>query len=242
MKRLGLIVTLVGLAAFAFVSIRPTPRPGLSLAVASSFAPFLESLKPGIEKNCGARVHISAGSSGTLAAQLLNNGPFDAFFSADAARPKKVLAQGIGVGMQTYAYGRLAFWQPSLAHDGAANTRPLALADPALAPYGRAARQSLARLRTVYTVPQKEVVGRSAAQAFQFVYTGAAGAGLVPLSLLRYAQVDPNEYRLVPDAWYAPVRQDVLVVHQSAALDCLLALLQSPSGRAALNDAGFIAP
>ncbi len=243
MKRLGVILLLlVGVGAFALVNMRRPPREVLQVAAASNFAPFLRAYTQDVQQKCAFQLKISAGASGTLATQIINGAPFALFFSADAARPQVLLHQGIGKSAHTYAIGQLVYWQPSLLHPKSDDERPLALADPRLAPYGQAALQSLAQLKMTYDLPVKRVWGRSAAQVFQFVHTGAAKAGLVPLSLVRMADVAEGEYKLVPQNLYDPIRQDVLVLRPSAAVDCLFEVLNRPKTRAVMLKAGFTAP
>ncbi len=214
-------------------------KADLQIASASSFAPFLQSLKPQIKSTCQIRARISTGASGTLATQILNGAPFDLFFSADDRRPKALVKAGKGASVHTYALGQLVYWQPSPpSPDG----RPLALADPALAPYGIAAMHSMKKLKQQYVIPAKQVIGRNASQAFQFVQSGAAAAGLVPLSLVRAAGIDKDKYVLIAADWYAPIHQDVVVLHPSKATECVLALLETPAVQARMQDAGFEIP
>ncbi|MDQ7018267.1 MAG: molybdate ABC transporter substrate-binding protein [Robiginitomaculum sp.] len=214
-------------------------KADLQIASASSFAPFLQSLTPQIKSTCQIRARISTGASGTLATQILNGAPFDLFFSADAKRPQALIKAGKGTAVSTYALGQLVYWQPSPpSPDG----RPLALADPALAPYGIAAIQSIKKLKQQYVIPAKQVIGRNAAQAFQFVQSGAAAAGLVPLSLVRAAGIDEDKYVLIAADWYAPIHQDVVVLHPSKATECVLVLLARAAVQARMQDAGFKVP
>jgi len=242
MKQFSIIVLVLAALAFTFISVKPRTGPVLQLAVASSFAPFLKSVAGDAERRCHVNIQISSGASGVLATQILNGGPFDVFFSADRVRPQALIKKGKGVATFSYAIGQLVYWQPSLKNPDSGDTRPLAVADPALAPYGQASLQSLPRLRRTYDLPDESVWGRSTAQVFQFVTTGAAKAGLLPLSLVRMAGVSESEYIVVPASWYLPIRQDGVVVHPSRAADCLLNFLQTPASKAAMADVGFRAP
>jgi len=244
MKALGVIALALVLIAIIMPAFwgqdkERHDKTGLQIASASSFAPFLQSLTPQIKTICQIKAQISIGASGTLATQILNGAPFDLFFSADAKRPQALIKAGKGASAHTYARGQLVYWQPSPLSPDA---RPLALADPALAPYGIAAIQSMKKLRQRYVIPTKQVMGRNAAQTFQFVQSGAAAAGLVPLSLVRAAGIDKDKYVLVAADWYAPIHQDVVVLHPSKATECVLALLETPEVKAHMQDAGFKVP
>lgn len=239
MKALGVIALALVMIAIIVPAFWGREQAGLQIASASSFAPFLQSMAPQIQRTCQIEARISTGASGTLATQILNGAPFDLFFSADAKRPQALMKAGKGVKTRTYALGQLVYWQPSPQSPDA---RPLALADPALAPYGVAARESLKKLRQHYVIPTKQVMGRNAAQAFQFVQSGAAGAGLVPLSLVRAAGIAEDKYVMVSTNWYAPIHQDVVVLHPSAAADCVLTLLETSPVRTKMVAAGFKVP
>jgi len=244
MKALGVIALALVLIAIIMPAFwgqdkEGHDKAGLQIASASSFAPFLQSLTPQIKSTCQIRTRISTGASGTLATQILNGAPFDLFFSADAKRPQALVKAGKGAMVHTYALGQLVYWQPSPPDH---RSRPLALADPALAPYGMAAMQSMKKLLQHYVIPEKQVMARNAAQAFQFVQSGAAAAGLVPLSLVQAAGIDEDKYVLISADWYAPIHQDVVVLHPSKATECVLAMLETPAVQAKMQDAGFKLP
>jgi molybdate transport system substrate-binding protein len=239
MKALGVIALALILIAIIVPAFWAKDKAGLQIASASSFAPFLQSLTPQIKRTCQTGVQVSTGASGTLATQILNGAPFDLFFSADAKRPEALIKAGKGARVQTYALGQLVYWKPSMQ---SRDTRPLALADPALAPYGVAAINSINNLRQIYEISEQQVIGRNAAQAFQFVQSGAAGAGLLPLSLVRAGGIKEADYVILPQDWYAPIDQDVVVLHPSAAADCVLALLETPDVKVQMQDAGFKVP
>ncbi len=239
MKALGVIALALVLIAIIVPAFWAKDKAGLQIASASSFAPFLQSLTPQIKRTCQTDVQVSTGASGTLATQILNGAPFDLFFSADAKRPEALIKAGKGARVRTYALGQLVYWKPPAQGP---NTRPLALADPALAPYGIAAKNSIKILMQRYEITEDQVIGRNAAQAFQFVQSGAAGAGLVPLSLVRAGGIKAADYVIVPEDWYAPIDQDVVVLRPSAAADCVLALLETPDVKAHMRDAGFKVP
>jgi molybdate transport system substrate-binding protein len=242
MKRLLIIgLAIAALLMVYWVSRNPRAQigPVLRVASASSFSPFLNSLQGEYQTQCNTQMRITSGSSGALATQILNGGPFDIFFSADEKRPQVLREKGLARTVKTYAYGRLVYWQIKAEQNGSMKPRILAMADPKLAPYGRASEQSLPLLRDGFDVPNKTVWGRSAAQVYQFVASGAAQAGLVPLSLMRMAKIGENAYFTVPENWHDPITQQLVVLHPSAASQCLLTLLQAPKTQALMVDAGF---
>ncbi len=239
MKKLAVIILVLATLIFTFVGVKPKTTPDLQVAAASNFAPFLNTITEDVQKHCQFKMQVSSGSTGMLTTQILNGAPFDIFFSADEARPAMLAQQGKAMFRQTYAIGRLVYWQPSLKNPNPDDPRPLAMADPKLAPFGQAAMQSLTRLRQQYDLPNDTVWGRNAGQVFQFVATGAAQAGLVPLSLVRLGSVSEGEYFIIPQNWHKPVRQDVAVLRQSSAVNCLIEFLQIPRIKTMMLGAGY---
>src|SRR5690606_7760448 len=141
---------LSGLAALLFaIGLEPAAADEIVVAVAANFAKPMAALVERFEAETAHRVRITTGSTGKHYAQIRNGAPFDAFFAADAERPRLLEDAGVGVpgSRFTYAIGRLALWSPrseyvdaegKILEDG--GFRHLAIANPSLAPYGAAAR------------------------------------------------------------------------------------------------------
>jgi molybdate transport system substrate-binding protein len=136
------------------------------------------------------------------------------------------------------------------ARDSAGNTplarpapplRQFAIANPAHAPYGRAAQQALQTLGLWSALQPRLVLGDNIAQATQFVRTGAAQAGLVAWSLALAGEVAATtRFTLVPADLHSPLRQR-LVILQSAKPQTqqLVDYLLSAPVRARLATQGF---
>ena len=110
----------VRLLFIALLSVAATAKSEpLSIAVASNFRFTLEALLSEGIKAEPATYRISAAASGLLYAQIVNGAPFHLFFSADEARPKRLMQDALIVSgsRQTYAVGQLAFWLPDRAAD-----------------------------------------------------------------------------------------------------------------------------
>jgi len=120
----------------------------LRVAVASNFTRTMTSLIQQFEANTGHKVKLVFGSTGKYYAQIRNGAPFDAFFAADVKRPTLLEEEGMAVpgSRFTYAIGKLVLWSPKVdVVDSSGKVleqgsfRHLAIANPKLAPYGRAA-------------------------------------------------------------------------------------------------------
>lgn len=205
------------------------PRPALPdeeglVAVATNFLPVAEALETVFEEETGHDIRLAAGSTGKLAAQIVNGAPFDAFLAADSARPEMLEAQGLAVADSrfTYAIGRLALWStdPALIGSDGAETLAsagfdrLAMANPRLAPYGVAAEETLAALGLAETLAGQVVLGENVGQAQALVATGNAELGFVALSGIEDG-VTGGSLWLVPETLHQPIRQDAVLLKRA---------------------------
>ena len=122
----------------------------------------------------------------------------------------------------------------------------VAIANPAHAPYGRAAAAALRAMGAYDAVKPKLVLGENAAQAAQFVETGAADCGILPLSLTR---AQPSALRsralAIPQKLFPPVVQSGVALKRSrnAALAAdFLRFLRSPQAAAIFRQHGYLIP
>lgn len=228
----------------------------LRIAAAADLQYALTDLSAQYEKQTGAKLAISYGSSGNFFAQIQNGAPFDLFFSADLDYPKKLTQAGIADSdsLQTYAAGRLALWLPSDSPlDPTAGLKILfdpriqkiAIANPEHAPYGRAAVAALQSAGLYDQLKPKLVFGENISQAAQFVQSGSAQAGLIALSLaLSPAMKNGKRWDIPPDR-YPSMEQAVVILKSSsnkqAALS-FLAFLKTPQARATFERYGYAAP
>jgi len=147
------------------------------VAVASNFIETLKVIAERFERETGHRVIISSGSTGKHYAQIINGAPFDLFFAADRESPALLEVQGYALpdSRFTYALGKLILWSPQPGYIDAEGkllesdeVERLAIANPKLAPYGRAAQQVL-QARGLWEDYQRRLVrGENIGQTFQF--------------------------------------------------------------------------
>lgn len=89
----------------------------------------------------------------------------------------------------------------------------LAIANPKLAPYGRAAVEVLTGLGLLDAVSGRFVQGENIAQTHQFVVSGNAELGFVALSqIMQDGRSTGGSTWLVPAAMHAPIRQDAVLL------------------------------
>ena len=158
------------------------------------------------------------GSSGNLYRQIVQGAPFDLFLSADASLVDKLHEDGVtadageafGQGQLVLAVSRRVAEpggaEESLAEEILAGLQAqsssfrLAIANPAHAPYGKAAKQYLQSIQQWSNVKSALVYGEKVSQATQYVSSGAADAGIISLSLaqalnLRHTLIDYRHYQ-----------------------------------------------
>ncbi len=204
----------------------------------------------------GVAVAVTAGASGAFFAQLRSGAPFDVFFSADRDYPRRLVEAGLAPGGEVvYAIGLLAVWTPAgspldLAGRGLAAladpaARRIAIANPALAPYGRAAEAALRSSGVYEAVKDRLVLGESVGQAAQFARSGAADAALLPLSLARGPELSGGRAWTVPAAAHPPIAQSAVVLRDArepALAAAFLRFATGPGGRAVLARHGYALP
>lgn len=168
----------------------------VSVAAASNLAYVIDALHAGFGRFAPeVKVMSALGPTGGLFAQISHGAPFDVFLSADVDTPRTLVARGGGdaASLRVFATGRLVVWTTRTDVDltdlGAAalhaRVARVALAQPATAPYGRAAQAALEHAGAWDKARAKLVFGDSLTQTVQFVETGAADLGLVALSAVK---------------------------------------------------------
>jgi molybdate transport system substrate-binding protein len=238
------------LAALAFAGLAAAPALAAEtqVAVAANFTEPAKEIAAAFTAATGHKATLSFGSSGQFYAQITHGAPYEVFLSADAERPKKAEQDGVGVPNTrfTYAIGRLVLYSktPGLADGGDAlksgKFAKLAIADPAAAPYGVAAVQTLQKLGIYEAVRPKLVTGSSITQTYQFVATGAADLGFVALS--QVINETGGSRWLVPTTDHAPIDQQAILLftgQKNPAAMAFLAFLKSPQAIAIIKRYGY---
>ncbi len=219
------------------------------MAVATNFAETLSILEPIFEATHDTDLVIVSGASGTLFAQISNGAPYDVFLSADQARPKALFDAGLGTEPVTYVHGQLVLW--GLADDVTAasltdpSLRFVALASPAVAPYGLAAEQTLATLGLSEALDGKLVFGQNIGQTFAMAGTGAADLAFVAKSaVLANDAAQSGTYWPIPSDHHAPITQDATVVigNNQDAGQTFLSFLTSPTAQDIMRNHGYEVP
>jgi molybdate transport system substrate-binding protein len=225
-----------------------------TVAVAANFVPPLEELEKAFERRGEHGLTIVSGSTGQLYTQVLNGAPFDVFLSADGEHVDLLVGAKLADGATrfTYAIGKLALFTRDadrlapLTLDTLRRTdyRWLAIGNPALAPYGLAAEQTLRRLGLWDALQPRIVRGENIAQTFTMAETRNADLALVSLSQA-IAYTGAASRFVVPAELYAPIRQDAVLLARgsgNAAARAFLAFLAGADAGAVIERFGYAAP
>jgi len=263
-------VALAALVAAGLLAVPATVRAADALvAVAANFADTAETLKAEFEAETSHTLTLTTGATGTLYAQARKGAPYDVLLAADRKRPAELAKAGeIVPGSRfTYAVGRLSLWSRDPARLpegglsalderglGALDERGLsaldpakidrfAIANPALAPYGRAAREALRHHGLWDRLAPRLVRGQNVGQAFSMIATGNAELGLVATA--QAIARDGGGRWDVPAGAHAPIRQDAVRLRHgrdNAAAEAFTAFLRSPSAHAVIERFGYRVP
>ena len=220
----------------------------LRVAVASSLRFAMEELAAEFERgHPQIDLEPTYGASGAFFAQLESRAPFDVFLSADLEYAEALQRKGLTHGDSfRYATGKLAAWASENGADGLddPSIRKIAIANPRLAPYGRAAEQALAHLGI--ETEGKIVQGDSVAQALQFAQSGAADIALTAESLLYAPQLQGvGRSWSIPTEAYEPIEHAGAILawaRDMAAAEAFRDFLLGPNGREILGRYGFAPP
>ena len=229
----------------------------IKIAVASNFYPTMKELVTHFESitpnsDTTNNIVLISGSSGKHYAQILNGAPFDLFFSADKLRPNMLEKEEVFNNQSrfTYALGKLVLWSPFNEYvdsDGqvlyADDFRFLAIANPKIAPYGVASKETLTSMNLWQDIEEKLVRGENIAQTFQFAKSGNAKLGFVSYSqILSLNSRSEGSYWLVPQSMYHPIEQQAILLKDSSLGKDFLSFIKSNEALDIIKRNGYDLP
>lgn len=239
------------------MDLRAQERKAIRVAAAADLKFAMEELAQEFESRTGIKVNVTTGSSGNFFAQIQSGAPFDLFFSADLDYPKKLEASGFAepATLFEYALGQIVIWAPAnsrvnVAQDKwnallDAHIQKISIANPSLAPYGRAAVAALQKAGIYEQVKAKLVYGENISQAAQFVQSGNAQAGIISESLALSPGMKGGKVWQIPAGLHPPIEQGAVLLkgarNKSEALK-FLDFVKSEAGTTILEKHGLISP
>lgn len=241
--------TLVFFSLLLSISVQ-TQAEQINVAVASNFAAAITDVSQRFENETGHQLTLIFGSTGKLYTQIKNGAPFDVFLAADERRPALLESNGDAIAGSrfTYAIGKIVLWSPDIQYSNPGistlqqqDFRFLAIANPKLAPYGRAAEETLQALQLSDLFNGKIVRGENINQALQFVSSGNAQLGFVAFSQIKMT-ASSNSYWEVPQELYSPIQQQALLIKDNDTARDFLNYLQRPDIINIINNYGYSTP
>jgi len=254
LRTLAMVAAAGVLAAGQTAPPRVTAPPTVRVAAAADLKFALDDIADRLARRQPAiQIQPSYGSSGSFHAQLVQRAPYDVFLSADLEYPRDLVSKGTGTDRDlfTYAIGHLVVWVPvssklAIERDGLralSGATRIAIANPRVAPYGRAAEAALRSSGVWTAVGARLVLGDNVAQAAQFVQSGAADAAIIGKAVaMAPAMRNAGRSWDVPDTAYPPLTQGGLILPWASSRDAAVRFrdyLLSGEGRQVLASYGF---
>jgi molybdate transport system substrate-binding protein len=251
-------LALVGLVVWWGMGASRVASAGeVAVAAASDLNFAFKEVAARFEQETGHQVRLSLGSSGNFYAQIQHGAPFDVYFSADIAYPKKLEDAGFTVpgSLFGYAVGRIVLWTSRASRLDVSKgldvlrdpaVQKIAIANPKHAPYGRAAVSAMKHYQVYESVKNKLVLGENISQAAQFIESGACDIGIVALSLaLAPAMKAAGTYWDVPADAHPSLEQGAVILKAAKnrqAAEQLVRFIQGPQGQEIMTRYGFVRP
>jgi len=245
MKRILLIIT----GCLLFVDV--VFAQNLKIAVAANLQPVIKALQKDFKQKTGMDVEPIVGSSGNLSAQIRNGAPYDIFLSADMSFPETLFKEGFSQKKPViYAQGSLIIcstqnigfenWERLLM---SARIKKIAIANPKIAPYGKAAEETLKDKGILDDVQSKVVYGESISQVNTYITSGVVEVGFTTQALVK----DPANktslfWQVIDPKTYAPIEQGMVILKHAngnADADKFYQYILSPAAKAIFKEYGY---
>ena len=252
-----MIRIIIALCMLLITGVNVAVAEEITIAAASDLSFAFREIATEYENTTGNHVRLTLGSSGNFFAQIQNGAPFDLYFSADIAYPRKLEEAGLTVpgSLYQYAVGRIVLWtgkdSPLDLSKGLEVLREpaikkIAIANPKHAPYGRAAVAAMEYFKVYDQVKDKLILGENISQAAQFIESGACDIGIIALSLaIAPAMKSKGTYWEVPAEAHPSLDQGAVILKQSKNQEAarqFLEFIKGPHGQEIMKRYGFTLP
>ncbi|WP_250149156.1 molybdate ABC transporter substrate-binding protein [Flagellimonas sp. 389] len=192
----------------------------ITIATAANMRYAIEDLVKAFTKETGIQCDLVISSSGTLTAQIKEGAPYDVFISADTKYPNDIFKSGLAKNPpKIYAYGKLVLWTmtenivPSISILNDDSIDHIAIANPKIAPYGKAAISVLNHYKLLDKIEGKLVYGESISQTNQFILSASAELGFTSLSVVLAPELkEKGTWIELENHLYKPIAQSVVQI------------------------------
>jgi len=223
----------------------------LKVAVAANLQGVIKVLGKDFKEKTGIEIQPIVGSSGNLSTQIKNGAPFDVFLSADMGFPETLAKEGFSTKEPSvYAYGSLIIcssqnigfenWERMLL---SSRVKKIAIANPAIAPYGKAAEESLKLKGVLDDIKSKLVTGESISQVNTYITTGTVDVGFTTRALVKDVEGKTTIYwKEIDPKSYTPIKQGIIILKESkevASAQKFYDYMLSPAAKKILKEYGY---
>ena len=255
MRRFFLVAVIASFLNLPLTFSFAQSRESITVAAAANLNGVLDELVLQYTKIGIQQVKVVYGSSGHFYQQLIQGAKYDIFLSANQDYIDRLVSQGYSndAGV-VYARGRLVVLVSNKSkirptpdfgdlrqavQDG--RLSKFAIANPALAPYGAAAVQTLEQLGLTKTFQPILVMGGDVGQTMLFVYSEAAQAGMVPWSMVKQSKtIQEESYILISEKLHQPILQKmILFKHSKPSANGFYDYLQSAQAKQIWRQYGY---
>ena len=231
--------------------ISPAFAQSLKVAVAANLQAVIKVLGQDFKQKTGIQVEPIVGSSGNLVEQIKNGAPYDVFLSADMSFPETLFKDGFSTKKPVvYAQGSLIIcsnqdigfenWERALL---TGRIKKIAVANPAIAPYGKAAEETLKDKGILTDLKSKIVYGESISQVNTYITTGVAEVGFTTLALVKDpANKTPLYWKIIDPKTYSPIEQGMVLLKRADTnpeAEKFYQYILSPAAKAILEKYGY---
>jgi molybdate transport system substrate-binding protein len=170
--------------------------------------------------------------------EILNGKPYDIFLTADEKSADKLFSEGFAKKSAIYAKGKLCLWSFMYNISNLSNIK-IALPDPKLAPYGKAAFEYLENSKIIESVKENLIFGKSPFEVSKLVLNQKAQVAFLPVSFVKSVLKNDN-FKVLLDNYNPVVQKGVLLLQASKkAQDFFDFLIDSKQSKQILNKFGF---
>ncbi|HIE35395.1 MAG TPA: molybdate ABC transporter substrate-binding protein [Campylobacterales bacterium] len=191
----------------------------ITIAMAANVQYAMDDIIKEFKKSNNIKIRKVVASSGQLLAQITHGAPYDIFLSANMKYPDFLYKNGFAkTKPKVYAKGSLILWslkdidlknwQNSLINDA----KNIAIPNPKIAPYGKAAIEALEKEGIFKKVKKKIIYTQSVSQANQYITSMVVDIGFSSKSVV----LSPNlrkkgKWIEIDKRLYNPINQGVII-------------------------------
>jgi molybdate transport system substrate-binding protein len=246
------LITALALTSLVVSCRKAEIGPAITVAAAANTSEAFDEIGAAFQRDSGIRVVYSYGSTAQLTRQIESSAPFDVFAAADVEHIDELVRKGKlkPDSRAVYARGRLALWLPKIdspnpppvSYLTKPSVRYVSIADPSLAPYGKAAVEALKATGIWDSVKGKVVYATNINMAKQHAASGNADAAFTALSLLKNAA---GAVVTIDEKLHTPLDQALGILTSSARpneSERFRAFVLGPVGASVLDRYGYVRP